>query len=88
MYKNIEIEAKEEEYLGKYLTYEEAVKLFPDRWVGFSEPEFDGGTLIGGILRYACIDKEMSKRKLDLMKQGYKICSRRTTDLPGGALWL
>jgi len=88
MYKNIEIETKEEDYQGQEMTWKEAVKLFPDRWVGFSNPIFDGATLISGIFQFACIDKEMSSRKLELMKQGYKIYSQRTTELPGGALWL
>lgn len=88
MYKNMEISTKEEDYIGTKLTYEEVVKLFPDRWVGFSEPKFDGATFIEGIFRYACIDRESSSREVKLMKQGYKIFSFRTTELPGGALWL
>lgn len=37
-------------YIGKQLTWSQAVELFPDLWVSFIDCEFKGATFIKGIL--------------------------------------
>lgn len=82
--------ANAEDYIGKRLTYDELVELFPDRWVGVSNPEWEGpgygGTLVSGVLEFVCVDSEKSSKKHDLHVKGIKTVTFRTIEPLGGVL--
>lgn len=50
--------AKKEDFINKRLTWNEAVKLFPDRWVSFRDYILDGVTFQNGILANVFTDDE------------------------------
>lgn len=48
-----------EKYLGKVLTLEEMIKLFPDKWVVVNKGTFSQGQFIKGELMAVCKDEEL-----------------------------
>ena len=71
---------KQEDYIGKILTWEEAVAYFPNRWVAFEEPIYEGVNLVRGRLVAVLKDEEKSEYRLQHLRDGQYI--RRTTELP------
>lgn len=47
-----------EDYIGKVLTWNQTVELFPNLWVAFKDCEFDRATFIKGTLVDVIEDKD------------------------------
>lgn len=65
-------------YIGKQLTWSQAVELFPDLWVSFKDCEFKGATFIKGILVDVISDNDRIKYMED--HWGEKLHIDRTTE--------
>lgn len=65
-------------YIGKQLTWSQAVKLFPDLWVSFKDCEFKGATFMKGILVDVISDDDRIKYMED--HWGEKLHIDRTTE--------
>lgn len=71
-----------EQYIGKQLTWDEVVKLFPDLWVAFKDCEYHKVTFIRGTL----VDVIEDKDRIDYMNKhwGEGLHIDRTTEESGG----
>ena len=77
------------EAIGKRLSWDEIVQMFPNRWVGVSDYKFRGADLESGVLQAVCPDDKISEYALPLYKKGLKIYWDRTTELEGAnVLWV
>lgn len=65
-------------YIGKQLTWLQAVELFPDLWVSFKECEIKGATFIKGTLVDVISDNDRIKYMED--HWGEKLHMDRTTE--------
>ncbi len=77
------------EHLGTWMSWEEIVKLYPNRWIYLTDFQTDERSqIIGGVLRMVCREPEFIFVKdilTDRSKHGYL---NRTTELPGNVLWV
>ena len=71
-----------EQYIGRRLTWAEAVSLFPDRWVAFKDYSQDHHTFKDGILEAVLPDEDVSKYELE--HSGNRLYIERTTDTMNG----
>ncbi len=77
------------EAIGRRFSWDEIVGMFPDRWVALTDYVLDGADVESGVLQAVCADDKVSENDAPLRKKGLKkIFWLRTTDLPGGALWI
>ena len=75
--------------LGRRYSWDEIVKMFPDKWVALTEYEFKGADVTSGVLQAVCSDEKITENDTPLREKGLKkIYWRRTTDLPGNLLWV
>ena len=72
----------EEQYIGKCLTWEEAVSLFPGMWVSFKDCEFNKATFMKGTLIAVMNDKDRIEYMNEHWNDGFFI-SRTTEDYSG-----
>ena len=75
--------------LGKWMSWADIKRTYPDRWVYITNFEKDKrNNIAGGILEVVCEEPEVDLVKdilLDESKKGY---FDRTTELPGNVLWV
>ena len=71
-----------EQYIGKQLTWEEAVNLFPDLWVAFKDCTYNKVTFVKGILVDVIEDKDRIEYMNKHWDEGLHI--DRTTEASGG----
>lgn len=71
-----------EQYIGKQLTWNEVVNLFPDLWVVFKECTYNKATFIKGTL----VDVIEDKDRIEYMNRhwGEGLYIDRTTEESGG----
>ena len=65
-------------YIGKQLTWSQAVELFLDLWVSFKECEFKGAAFVKGILVGVISDNDRNKYMDE--HWGEKLYIDRTTE--------
>ncbi len=75
--------------LGTWMSWDDIVKTYPNRWVFTTNCEKDSKNhVIGGILEVVCKDPEVDLVEdilTDTNKKGY---FERTTEIPGNVLWV
>ncbi|MBO6133668.1 MAG: hypothetical protein J6P05_04965 [Lachnospiraceae bacterium] len=73
--------------IGKWMSWDDIVKTYPDRWVFITDyKKNERNSVIGGILEAVCKDPEVDLVEDILIdKKGY---FERTTELPGNVLWV
>lgn len=75
--------ADKRNYIGKQLTWSQAVELFPDLWVSFKDCEFKGATFIKGTLVEVMPDNDRIKYTEEHWGEKLHI-DRTTEDTLGG----
>ena len=74
---------KKEDYIGKIITWEQAVELFPSLWLAFEEPQYIGATLVKGKLKDVLTDEEVTEYRLEHWGTGIRL-KRTCCDMCGG----
>lgn len=75
--------ANPKDYIGKHLTWSEAMILFPDKWLAFSNySKKDSFTINEGILEAVLSDEEITKYQINHSKDNF-IYDRTTNDYIG-----
>ena len=75
--------------IGKWMSWDDIVRTYPNRWVYITNYEKDTtNNVVGGILEVVCRDPEVDLVEdilTDKNKRGY---FERTTEIPGNVLWV
>lgn len=66
------------QYIGKRLTWDEAVNIFPDMWVAFRDCEMSGIDIENGILVDVIMDKDIKAYRIQHFNEN--IIIDRTTE--------
>lgn len=75
--------------IGKWMSWDDIVKTYPDRWVFVTDCRLDdANNLLGGVLEVVCKDPEVDLVEDILTDNRKKGCFERTTELPGNVLWV
>ena len=75
--------------LGKWMSWGDIVKAYPNRWIYLTNYELDENSdIVGGILSVVCCEPEFSLVEDIIGDKSKKGILDRTTELPGNILWV
>ena len=76
-------------HLDTWMSWDDIVKLYPNRWVFLTDYELDNkSNIVGGILNVVCRETEFPLVEDILTDKSRKGYLHRTTEVPGNILWV